>query len=109
MSLSRFNAEAVKEKAFGDIGASYTQVGAAYAYPISKIYVANLTDVTLYFSFDGATNHFVLPTSGFIMLDVTMDPNTPDYLPTGGALFVKRLGTPSSGSVYVSTFYGTNR
>jgi hypothetical protein len=108
-SLSKFRIEAVKTLAFGAIGVNYAKIGASYAYPISKLYILNSTDAALYFSLDGVLDQIVLPASGFIMLDITMDPNTPDYLPTGDSIYVKRLGAPGSGSVYVSAFYGSNR
>lgn len=109
MGVSRFRAEELKSIAFGSVIASYAAIGAAYAFPISKIFVSNLTDAALVFSFNGTTDHFVLPADGFLLLDITMDPNTPDYLKKGDSIYVKRIGTPSSGSVYLTTFYGLNK
>jgi len=108
-SLSKFRCEAVKTLAFGSIVAGYTKIGASYAHPISKIFIVNSTDVALYFSLDAVLDQIVLPAGGFIMLDITIDPTTPDYIPVGDSIYVKRLGVPTSGSVYVSAFYGSNR
>ena len=109
MGISRFRAEEIRELAFGSIVAGYTILGGAYENPISKIYVVNNTDALLMFSFQGSTeDHFALPAQGFLLLDITVDSN-PDYLPVGAALYVKRIETPTSGSVYFTTFYGRNR
>lgn len=110
MGISKFRSEELRELAFGSIVANYAAIGGAYENPISKIYVVNNTDALLVFSFQGSTeDHFVLPASGFILLDITIEAGSPDYLPIGGKLFVKRIGTPTSGSVYFTAFYGRNR
>lgn len=109
MGISRFRVEELKSLAFGSIAAGYAIVGAAYAFPISKIHIFNNTDVALTFSFDGVTDHVVLPASGFMLLDITIEGKVPDYLPKGDAFYVKRLGTPTTGSVYLTAFYGVNR
>lgn len=109
MSVSRFRAEALRSLAFGSIVAGYTAVGTSFAFPISKIYVVNNTDEILLFSFDGTTDHFILPSLGFLLLDITMESQVPDYLPIGARLYVKRSGVPTTGSVYLTTFYGLNR
>ena len=110
MGISKFRAEELRSLAFGSIIAGYTAIGDSYAYPISKIYVVNNTDALLTFSFQGSTeDHFVLPSLGFLLLDITLEANNPDYLPVGGSLYVKRNGIPTSGSVYLTTFYGRNR
>lgn len=109
MAISRFRAEDLKSIAFGSIGASYAAIGSAYEYPISKFYISNLTDALLVFSFNGSDDHFILPSEGFLVLDITMDPGSPDYLKKGDSIYVKRVGTPTTGSVYLTTFYGLNR
>lgn len=109
MAASKFRAEALKSLAFGSIGAGYSAIGTSYAFPISKIYVVNNTDEILLFSFDGTTDHFPIPSNAFLLLDITIEDNLPDYLPIGDSLYVKQLGVPTSGSVYLTAFYGTNR
>lgn len=94
--------------AFGSITASYVAIGNAFEFPVRIIYLQNLTDVTLKFSFDGVTDHLVLPTNGFILLDVTANKNMPQgfSIAQGTKIYVTRIGTPSTGSVYLSAFYG---
>lgn len=110
MGISRFRSEELRELAFGSIVAGYTAIGVPFEDPISKIYVLNNTDALLTFSFQGSTeDHFVLPSLGFLLLDITTDSNNPDYLRVGSSIYVKRNETPTSGSVYLTAFYGTNR
>lgn len=110
MGVSRFRAEPLRSLAFGSIVANYTAIGTPYASPISKIYVVNQTDALLVFSFQGTTeDHFILTPTGFLLLDITLESASPDYLPVGASLYVKRVDVPTSGSVYFTTFYGRNR
>ena len=104
----RIETEAQKTLAFGSIVAGYTAVGTALVKPARIILVQNLTDASLQFSFNGTDDHFPLPTNGFLLLDVTAN-NTDDsqfVFPIGQLLYVKRIGTPTSGSVYFSSWYG---
>lgn len=108
MAVSRFRVEELKSLAFGSIVAGYTAIGASYAAPISKLHIVNNTDGTLLFSFDGVTNHLRLPSGAFLLLDITMESQVPDYLPKGDSMYVKRDETPTSGTADVTAFYGTN-
>ena len=67
----RLQFEPVRSLAYGSIGAGYMGVGTSLANPARQIFVQNLTDVTLMFSFDGVNDHFPLPSSGFLLLDIT--------------------------------------
>jgi len=101
-------AEAQDSLAFGSIVAGYTQIGTPFAHPIRIMMVQNLTDVLLQFSFDGSVDHFVLPAGGQMIIDATANQlsNVAGFfLSVGTKLSVKRIGTPSSGAVYLSTFY----
>lgn len=109
MGISRFRVEELKSLAFGSIVAGYTVIGDPYAFPISKLHIVNNTDEILLFSFDGVTDHLRLPSGGFLLLDITIEANVPDYLPIGDAIYVKRDGTPTSGTADVTAFYGLNR
>lgn len=105
----RLYPETLRSLAFGSISGTYAGIGSAFLQPSRILYVLNNTDVLLTFSFDGVNDHFVLPSSGFLLLDVTANKTN-----TGGAfsiaegqrIYVK--GAPTSGSAYVSTFYGIN-
>jgi hypothetical protein len=104
----QLRADAQRSLAFGSIGASYAAIGSAFGFPMRIIKVDNLTDATLQFSFTGNTDHFVLPAGGFLLVDVcTNEVQTQGFfISTGTTIYVKRSGTPTSGSVYVTTFYG---
>lgn len=112
MSIStsiRLRADAQRSLAFGSIGAAYMGVGTAFAAPIRLIFVQNLTDALLQFSIDGVNDHFPLAPHGFLLLDVTANRSNQAsgfYISEGTRVYVKEIDTPSSGSVYVSTFYG---
>jgi len=45
---------------------------------------------------------------GYLLIDVTANKSLSGgfYLAQGKIIYVKRLGTPTTGSVYLSVFYG---
>ena len=105
----RFAAEALRTLAFGSISSSYAALGTALANPSRQIMIVNTTDSLLTFSLDGVTDHFVLPSGSQFILDVSSNM----VLPSGTWMISKGLvfyvkGGPGSGSVYLSTFYGSN-
>lgn len=104
----RMKYEPIRELASGSIVAGFTAIGTAVQHPIRLIALTNLTDATLYFSFDGINSHIVLPANGFIVHDITANKtqDTGLYLAKGDKCYVKQLGAPSSGSVYFSAMYG---
>ena len=101
-------ADPVRTLAFGSIIGTYVGVGTSFSKPIRMLYVLNTTDALLMFSLDGINDHFPLIASGYIMLDIatnkTLDKGF--YLAEGSRIYVKQIGAPGSGSVYVSTFFG---
>lgn len=109
MSLAvRFQAETVRTLAFGSIGVGYTGVGTAMTRPIRFFVMQNLTDAQLMFSFDGVNDHIPLPSSGYLVLDISSNQTFGQgfYLAEGARLYVKQIGAPTSGNVYFSAFYG---
>jgi len=106
----RFKPEEVRTIAFGAIGAAYTAVGASMDNPIRIFFLQNWTDESLMFSFDGVNDHLPLPAGGFIVIDVTANKSLPEgfYIAEGDSIYVKEIGTPTTGSVYLSVFYGDN-
>ena len=108
MSLAiHLGCEELRSLAFGSISGTYAGVGTSISNPARIFFVQNLTDVTCTFSFNGVTDHFVLAASGFLLLDVTSNKTVSQgfYIAEGSRLYVK--GSPSSGSVYLTVFYGT--
>lgn len=101
--------EPVRTLAFGSIGAAYMGIGTALENPARVVFLQNLTDATLMFSFDGVDDHFPLPSFGFLLLDIASNKTGASqafYVSEGTRFYVKELGTPTSGSVYVTPFYG---
>ena len=100
--------EPVRSLSFGSIGAGYMGIGTALVYPARQIFVQNETNALLMFSLDGVNDHCPLPASGFLLLDVTSNKTVIQgfYVAEGTRFYVKEIGTPTSGSVYVSVMYG---
>lgn len=104
----RLLAEPVRSLAEASISGTYAGVGTSISYPCRIMFVQNLTDATLMFSLDGVNDHFPLPANGFLVLDISTNQSHAQgfFLSQGQRLYVKTVGTPSTGSVYFSSFYG---
>lgn len=104
--------EAQKEIAFGAMDANYSVIGTSFENAVRVIFIDNLTDAALQFSFDGVNDHFVVWGPGAKTVDVTAnrsDVTGELYFPVGQRVYVKTIaavGAPTSGSVYVSLIYG---
>jgi hypothetical protein len=100
-------AEAIRTVAFGAVGVGYTAIGTSMQRPMRLLNVQNVTNAVLMFSFDGVIDHFSLPANSFLLLDIcTNDVGESGFFISKGTLMhVKQIGVPTSGSVYVSTFY----
>jgi hypothetical protein len=103
--------ETIRSLAFGAIGAAYMGVGTSLTQPSRVLYLQNLTDQELLFSFDGVNDHLILPQNGFFLIDITANKTNQAmafFVEEGTRIYVKHNGVaPLSGSAYVSTFYGT--
>ena len=101
--------DTVRSLAFGSIGAAYMGIGTGLDHPARILFIQNLTDALLMFSFDGVTDHFPLPASGYLLVDVTSNKTQSGgfFIAEGQRLYVKEISSPSTGSVYVTTFYGS--
>ena len=109
MSFSRvISYQTQKTIANGSIGASYTIIGSAFQHETRIFSVYNGTDALLQFSIDGVNDHFVLPTEGTIVIDLAANnqAGVATMFRAGLAVYVKQIGAPSSGSVYVSSLTG---
>ena len=101
-------AEAQRSLAFGSIGAGYTIIGTVFTHPVNFIRVYNQTDALLQFSYDGSTDHEALPEGGYFVIDVNSNKSNNQnglYFSAYTGVYVKRIGTPTTGSVYVSAYY----
>jgi len=106
-SAIKLRAEAQRSLAAASVGASYTAIGTEVANIVRLMIVQNYTDALLQFSFDGVVDHFVLPSGGQLIIDVTTNDFNGQgfFISIGTLMSVKRIGTPTTGSVYVSAFY----
>lgn len=103
--------EPVRSIDFGSISGTYMAIGTALSNPARQFLIQNLTDATLLFSLDGVNDHFALPANGFLLDDVTSNKTNSQgfYIAEGTRFYVKEVGTPSSGSVYLSIMYGIDQ
>lgn len=111
MSISsaiRILVEPVRSLAAGSIGASYMGIGTGLSHASRILFVQNLTDATLMFSLDGVDDNFPLVAQGFLLIDVTANRTTASgaYFSENTRIYVKTISSPTTGSVYVTTFYG---
>lgn len=105
----RLKAEPQREIAFGSISGAYTGIGSGYAHPVRVYMLQNFTDAALQFSWDGINDHFPLPAGGSMIIDVTSNKTSVGgqfALAEGDRTYVKLIDTPTSGTVYLSIFYG---
>lgn len=104
----RINFEPQRSLAYTGISGTYAGVGTSLVNPVNQFFVQNLTNALLQFSFDAINDHFVLPSNGFFLNDISSNKALANmlYLPVGKRLYVKTIGTPTSGSVYFTVMYG---
>jgi len=90
------------------VGAAYALLGTKFAFPIKILFIENLTDGTVTFSFDGVNDHLVLPKNGTFALDVSTNKSnmgTDLEIPETYGVWAKETAGMVGGSVYVTTFY----
>lgn len=103
----RLYPEVLRTLAFGSISGTYAGIGTSLLHPCRILYIVNTTDALLIFSFDGVNDHFVIPSQSYILIDVTSNMTL-----TGGAFAIAQgqriyvKGSPGSGTVYLSVFFG---
>lgn len=110
MSLAiRLMAEPVRQLAAGDLGAAYSTIGTSMNHPIRMIVIQNFMDVGVMLSFDGINDHMPMVTNGYMLLDITSNKTLTQgfFVPEGQYIYAKQLGgVPSTGSIYLTVFYG---
>lgn len=98
----------VKSLGFASTGASYVNVGDATENALRIVWIQNMTDAELMFSFDAVNDHFPLAANSYVLLDINSNQNQVQSgltLEVGTILYVRRVGVPTTGSVYFSGFY----
>lgn len=111
MSLAiRLQCEPVRTLAFGAILPGYMGIGTTFDHPVRILFIQNLTNALLMFSFNGIDDHFPLDTKAFLLLDVTTN-KTIDigcFVAEGQRLYVRQVAAPTTGAVWVTAFYGAD-
>lgn len=84
---------------------SYQKVGSALTYPTRIVHFLNNSSVLVTISWDGSTDHAVIPSGGFILLDVSSNRETANQceIAANTQFYVK--GSASTGLFYISTYY----
>lgn len=112
MSTSiRLIPEPVRTRDHATIGVAYMGIGTSIDSEARIIYIFNLTDAQLMFSFDGINDHFPVVPASFVQLDVCWDKSSSEFfgLAVGERLYVRYfnlLDIPTKGSVYMTVFHG---
>jgi len=108
----RLLAETVRSLPFGSILApgTYIGVGTSISNPARMILIQNFTDANLMFSLDGINDHFPMLQYSHIILDITGNKTRESgfFLAEGERLYVTQIDAPTTGSVYLTVFYGKN-
>lgn len=105
---TRATFDAVREVAFGSIGAAYAAVGTALTDHARLVRFVNQTDAQVYISTDAATDGIRMAANSFFILDLSSNKVRDDglFLPVGTTFYAKRVsGAPTSGSLWIEVVY----
>lgn len=107
----RLAIDPIQSLGFASIGVPYMGIGPKLDHSARMIYVSNLTDGLLLFSFNGVDDHFLVP--GYSSILLTFDINCEDkseyfQLSSESRLYVKQIIAPSFGAVYLTLLRGIN-
>lgn len=86
-----------------NILAGFSAVGTPLEAPCRILYVYNGTDETVNLSWDGVNPHQTLPAGATSYIDVKSDSG---LFAQGTQFYVRRVGTPTTGLFYITSFYG---
>ena len=110
MSLGiSLKSEPVRSLGFASVGAVYAGIGTSLSRPARIFMIQNLLNTDVMISFNGIEDHFPLPTSGFVLMDVSSNQSNMQgfYIAEGTRFYVKQLtGAATQGSIYLTVFYG---
>lgn len=112
MSLGiRMLAEPLRSISNTGISGVYAPVGTALAHPERIIKLYNSTDADMLISLDGINDNDILPSKGFLLLDICANKAKDDgfYLGQDTVVWARQaVGAPTVGSVYLTVFYSAN-
>lgn len=98
-TTNKVRQEAIRTLAFGGIGVAHAIIGAAIADEAELICIVNNTDADLMVSYDGATDHVMMPMYSSYVIDFQSNEK---QLGNRTAFYVRHLGVaPTVGAIYV--------
>jgi hypothetical protein len=111
MSFSiRLVPDVLRSVAFGAIGAQLVPLGTPFTHPMRIISIKNLTNQSVFISFDGIDFNEIVPADSGIVWDFCSNQveEAGAFISAGTQIWVADDGVtaPTSGSVYLSCFYG---
>lgn len=98
--------EAIRELDGSVLTVNYQALGVPFTGSVRLVSFNNHTGAEVYFSLDGVTDHFRLPTNSFVLLDVSTNRVRDDglFFAEGTQLYVKYVSSTSlTGAVWAST------
>lgn len=105
----RLVADPLQSLGYGSISGTYAGIGPQFDRSSRMIYISNLTNKVLMISFDGVTDHYPIYAYTALMLTNTWNAQkSTEYLAMEAStrVYVKSVGTPTVGVVYVTIFRG---
>lgn len=107
---TRVSFEAVRELGFGALSASYAALGVPLVDNTRLLTLQNSTNVPMYISFDGTTNHLRMAQNSFKLLDLSANKIRDDglFLASGTQIYVKEVSASSTeGAVWAEVMYAS--
>lgn len=100
--------DTLKSLGFGSIVAGYTLIDSELFYKSRVLVITNQTDKDLLFSDDGTNDKLMLLSGTAFVVDIATNDASEDpwFYPAKKKWYVKRLGTPTEGSVYLASIFG---
>jgi len=104
---SRILPEAQRAAAAVAITPSYSAIGTALLEPAVFVMFVNGTDEDVQISLDGVNDAFPLLAGAAFVFDISSDKVAERglFISRGTIFYVKEIGVPTTGSVYVSAWY----
>lgn len=100
--------ETQRSLAFSGISGTYARVGTPLVNSSIKLVLQNQTDAPITFSWDGLNDHITLAAGSVFTSDVQANHGKAETMQSaaGTQFWVKQVSAPTSGFVYITSFYG---
>ncbi len=105
----RVQYEEIREVNNADIGAGYSVVGLPFGHAIRIVRIINTTNAAVFISYDGLTDHDIVPSGAFVLYDYGSNAAINSGIfeqAKGTQAYVKLVGAAAaSGSLYLVAIY----